>query len=611
MFFIQSAQRQFRPNNLIINAKITDYFQNFDFSKEEFDRCYSIMQGSEPISLKENEFISLFLPILYYVSSSNKEAIEVYKTKYLNNSFLRSNMPDFEKMFVIFNIIEYEKKYNIRKKEDLQILFDELTKFNKKEKTFENFLLLKYYEALLKYLLKDYTTTMQFTNEIIMDIKDEIEKKNLMKTQLIKYIQMVNSLLSIKVLEIEDKERNKGEILNCLECLYEGAKTQKEEMAIKLGLKIFILQASNMDYLSCIKILEEILKILHKEMLFGRSHKNIVEQYLYVSGLLAYYNVLIGNFKEVHRFSKKISKSIQIITDSNPSANQTKWNESLVPKYKFFQGVLNSIVGQEMTNVDKTDINALIDSLNQLNLNESFKDPENMILNAFILTKNKSVPSVKTGYETSLTRFSSILESKNKKIDNSRILGFFFYLYNDMLKVYNEYLKTKNDNLLKKLREGSINLIYFTSGLTPNNTYLQNLFRANYFKELFNKLFFFHTFCFYAEKNYQKVLSFFEEYSTTFKVQFELVNDKGYYSLKKVKADSLFKLKRYREAATEYSQIAGNVKDKGTVYFNLGICYIMLKEISNAREFLELALEEFKSVPQKCETIKSIMKKLQ
>ena len=32
-----------------------DYYQNFDFSQEEFDRCYKILLGEEQINMKEND----------------------------------------------------------------------------------------------------------------------------------------------------------------------------------------------------------------------------------------------------------------------------------------------------------------------------------------------------------------------------------------------------------------------------------------------------------------------------------------------------------------------------------------------------------------------------
>ena len=40
------------------------------------------------------------------------------------------------------------------------------------------------------------------------------------------------------------------------------------------------------SYEDCIKSIEEMLNILKRETLFGKSHKNILDQYLYLSGLL-------------------------------------------------------------------------------------------------------------------------------------------------------------------------------------------------------------------------------------------------------------------------------------------------------------------------------------
>ncbi len=35
------------------------------------------------------------------------------------------------------------------------------------------------------------------------------------------------------------------------------------------------------------------LDVLKRETLFGKSHKNILEQYLYLSGLLGYFNSMM------------------------------------------------------------------------------------------------------------------------------------------------------------------------------------------------------------------------------------------------------------------------------------------------------------------------------
>ena len=53
------------------------------------------------------------------------------------------------------------------------------------------------------------------------------------------------------------------------------------------------------SYEECIKLIEEMLNILKRETLFGKSHKNILDQYLYLSGLLGYYNAINDDFEGV------------------------------------------------------------------------------------------------------------------------------------------------------------------------------------------------------------------------------------------------------------------------------------------------------------------------
>ena len=114
MYFIKSAQRQFVIRNqlnsyLILNSKVMDFNQKFDYTAKEFQTIFNILMGSEKIDLKENDYYTLLLPVLYYVSSFDKKAVQVYSQYYLNNSFLTKKLSDSEKMHTIFNIIEYEK----------------------------------------------------------------------------------------------------------------------------------------------------------------------------------------------------------------------------------------------------------------------------------------------------------------------------------------------------------------------------------------------------------------------------------------------------------------------------------------------------------------------
>src|SRR5574344_185387 len=109
--------------------------------------------------------------------------------------------------------------------------------------------------------------------------------------------------------------------------------------------------SDSFEYKNCIRILEELLKILHKEMLFGKTHKNLIDQLLYISGLLGYYNTMVGKTQEITRFTKKINKFLGVI-------KATKQNEKLVnliPQYDFIYLVLQSIVSLNFIEDNKMD----------------------------------------------------------------------------------------------------------------------------------------------------------------------------------------------------------------------------------------------------------------
>ena len=198
-------------------------------------------------------------------------------------------------------------------------------------------LLLKHYFGYLKFLLKAYDETNNYTTDLIADID---EHKDLVISNLIKYIRIRNVLLKIKTLEITDPEKNNKDIISHLDCLFSLTKNTKEDFAICVGIKMLTLQSKEIvSYEECIKLIQEMLNILKRETLFGKSHKNILDQYLYLSGLLGYYNAINDDFEGVLKISKKIDKylvNVQDIIHNIDNNEKEKVKNSINEGYSLF-----------------------------------------------------------------------------------------------------------------------------------------------------------------------------------------------------------------------------------------------------------------------------------
>ena len=316
MIFVKSTLEAIGHDCLIFNQNALDFYRGTVLEKEEFTRLFSILKSGEALNIKPAIRKNLLLLVLYNEYETNPEAKMIYDRDFKDN-FLSKEDLEIDRLHIVFNVIEFESKYRRRTQSELKVLFNLLIQYTNLEKRIEDFLLFKYYSGVLSFFLNNLTETNNYTMDIIVDMNEQFEVKKLQKSEFIKFIQIKNSLLRIKTLEKEDPIQNRQDIISHLECLLELTKLQKEDFAIKLGLKIYNLQAESVDYKNCIKTLEELMKILHKEMLYGKGHKNLVEQLLFISGLLGYHNSLLGNINEVKRFTKKIRQVICLFDCKN------------------------------------------------------------------------------------------------------------------------------------------------------------------------------------------------------------------------------------------------------------------------------------------------------
>ena len=141
----------------------------------------------------------------------------------------------------------------------------------------------------------------------------------------------------------------------------------KEDYAIIVGFKLIHL-TNNLN--KSIKILEELLNILHKEMLFGKSHKNIISEFLNICALLGYHNVLIDNKEKTKKLINKIDKKLNIMKEKknkdnirnnsiNSNINIVNNNSNLnktIDEYEFINICLKNICNN---NLDKNNNNII------------------------------------------------------------------------------------------------------------------------------------------------------------------------------------------------------------------------------------------------------------
>ena len=577
---------------LIFNLKMNEFNQNILLTKNDFEKLYNIITNSSEVNeLSEETKKNLLLCSLYNIIDSNEEAQKNYEDNYLNYSGIKnSNNQNPQILHIVFNKIELEVKYRKRNLNELKKLFNELLSFNSANKFVEDYLLMKYYSASLKNLIEEYENSNIFCSDIASSLNEN--SRNLAKTFSI-YLQSRFIYLQIK--NFENIEKNpystniKVEIINHLECLFEMVKNIQESLAIKIGLKMSLYQNLT-ESSNCIKTLEIIMNIIHKQMVDGKIHPNLINQLLYFSCLLAYNNTLISNSNEIIRYTKKLKKNISLLEKFNKNDNSF---EEIIPRYKFLLMIYSEFIKDK--SIRDEDKNKLIEEY-KVFLGDSIKNCNESILNMWILTKN-SVPFYYKLFVEKANEYYNGLTLK-KQYTKNEYLNFFSFLYNKISFLTKLYSKEPKEEKLKEIQNYVKLIIDYIFEKISIIDELNNIFQLNYIKEIFNRIYFVYIYSFYLLKNYDETLKLIDHYNNLIKFQLELTGSfgTGYFRIQNIKADIFFMTEKYNEAIKEYNKIKSLFSPNPSLLYNLGICHFFIGEKNIGLKRLEESKKLYKKI---------------
>lgn len=592
MIFLNNILKTIDESSLIIQFQANEFYNHNKIEDSDFDSLFNVLSKSEEnIDLTESKKNNLLLAAIYFVYDRNENARILYKNNFHGKTNeLNVNGTQIDLLHLLFNLIEIDLKYYSSNQDNFRKFYQRLNILQNTQKSFQDNLLYKYYIGVVKNILKEYNDVNIYTSEIILDISDQLSSNKNDQNDLINFIQVKNTLLRVKILEIENNTLNQQDIISHLESLFEANKGQKEDFAIKLAIKMNALQVKTVDCQNCIKTLEELLNILHKEMLFGKQHKNIIPELLYVNGLLGYYNCLIENYGEVKRFANKIKKnlnSLKLFSKDNRFVQNFSLNN--LSQYDFIYIVLKNMLNNE--NKNKEDENEKKMYLNNYMKQNNIYNNDEVVLNFSIL--NKDDIKLKKTFMNNEEKYKNGLISK--KILDKDLLNCYLYLYNGISNLTENILNGKmNNEINKKIRDYCKLVIDFTNNNIVKNDVIKELFRINYFKDLFNRLYFAYLYSFYYQKEYEKCLQECEQYQSVIKVMYELPEDmKSFLNVLKIKGDCYFKTGNYNKAIEIYNNILGKSNDENMnlTIFNLAISFLFMNKKSDAIHHFNKCLE--------------------
>jgi hypothetical protein len=137
----------------------------------------------------------------------------------------------------------------------------ELNKFVNYSKSQELELLYQYYLAYVNLILHNEEVTNRCYMNVILDITECDEGNK--PFSFIKYMDIRNRLLGIKKLEVFEQNDNKRELMQNVDSLFKMVVPIKIEFALKLGLKLYLIQNDLGEYNQCIQTLEYLLTLIN------------------------------------------------------------------------------------------------------------------------------------------------------------------------------------------------------------------------------------------------------------------------------------------------------------------------------------------------------------
>ncbi len=621
MIFINNAKKKIGKEGLIINLKANNFYQGQGLRPDDFHKLYEVFtKFDSKITLAPPIKQNLFLCVLYYESNYINEAKKILEQNDINY-FMNSDWSNEEKLFILFNIIEIEIKIRKMNEKELIMLYNELAKIKCDKNKFEIYLLQKHYFAYLLLLLGEFEKTDKYINNIVYDID---EKNNLTKTNLINYLRIRNEVLKVKMLELQDPDNNIKEIISHLDGLFNQTKNTKEDFAICVGIKMLSLQSKEIfTFEESIKLIQDMLNILKRETLFGKSHKNILEQYLYLSGLLGYYNSINSDFDGVMKASKKIDKYLadvsDIIKSNKNSDSKDSKGENIQYNDLFFQySYFNTILKSSLNNLNENS------SLQQNNINikdvqkKISKKSDIDILNICVLEKDDLSKSSQFQHVEELFNEWT---GQNIQIKDDKILLIYFYLYNKISNLTKKIVERMgigdfpSKEKILEIRDFVTKIIDKTKKIIMeyNNESLKKIFKLPFFKNLFNRFYYVKIYSYYLEGKYRECLNEYTKYDSKSKIEYELQTQQSNEYMKKIEADCYFKLGEHKRAEELYDKIIGMGTNDPLIYFNLGLTAYFNNNRSKAITALEKASGFYKKENniKKAQKIEELIEKLQ
>ena len=310
---VKKMKSHFGEESLIIYSKHCDFYQTNPIKKDDIQIYYDYLM-TEQIP-KNKKVINDIACCLYYLSSWNKEYQDIFTSQILGKIDINNDQKNDDHMILIYNIIEFDKKYLKSERNELEYLLLYLERYSTLSKNKTNYLLFEYYRGWLKYKLGDIQEANSEYLGLVSLYSERIIHEN-METKYTQFIKLQSDLLNVKLLNYSQGDDIRQSRIFLKE-LYDQTKKINQYLAIKIGFELYSIYLQENNYHECIDILMNMRTILKKKLLTGGRMNNAIDFYLAIVCRLGYVGVLINNKASIENSIKKLKKSIDMLDKHN------------------------------------------------------------------------------------------------------------------------------------------------------------------------------------------------------------------------------------------------------------------------------------------------------
>lgn len=591
---IAKSINHFGPEGVILYSKSCDYYNINKIKPDDIKMFYELLTSDEfpnNYNLNKKTLISC---CLYYLAKEDQK----YKDQFLNEVIKKISKNDplnDTNLILIYNIIEYDKKYLKSKKEKTKFLLDYLEKFSGHKKTVENFLLYKYYRGLLKFHLDQTSDAYKEYLEIITAIFDYVREE----TKYIKFIKLQNDLLKVQM-DISKHVVNEYYEQYCfMKELFDNIKNENALLGIKLGFCLYELLCRQNKFNECIPLLQQMKKILNDRIFSGYNLKTSIDYSLAIFSRLAFIGTLIGDKETVIDARKKLLKVLETIENDKDNVKLV----CIYNAYNFCVSILNVTLGIYENKLREKA--AIFRKEFVLEENRSSSAKLDYILNAenrdYVVINLNSINNMDiflNNFEKQIIASYENTIKNNVQLASNQFLTYLISIHNKISRLSESYCTDVNINKRKDYIKNINDLHAFIFNYVILHKSDEPLLECDFVKSMLVEI---QQACVSANfggKHLDKVKALIIQFD---KLKVELkINEKtsSYELINKIKGDYWFKIGDYLSAISYYAKTIEMMKNsdpkKPVVYFNLGCSYYFYKKYQKAIEHLNLCINAYR-----------------